>query len=129
MPLSEHEQRILAELEESLTKQDPSFAKSVADTNVYAVGRRRLQLAIAGFVVGLVVLVAFFSQNVLAGLVGVALMFASAIVAERSLRLLGRASWHDLTRGSAEGETEAGSPPRLRSMRAWLADRRRSFER
>jgi hypothetical protein len=30
MPLSEHEQRILAELEESLSKQDPRFAKNVA---------------------------------------------------------------------------------------------------
>ena len=37
MPLSEHEQRILAELEESLSKQDPRFAKNVRETNVCAI--------------------------------------------------------------------------------------------
>ena len=38
MPLSEHEQKILAELEESLSKQDPRFAKNVRETNVYSHG-------------------------------------------------------------------------------------------
>ena len=54
MPLSEHEQKILAELEESLSKQDPRFAKNVRDTNVYSHGTRRVRWGIAGFVVGLV---------------------------------------------------------------------------
>lgn len=125
MPLSEHEQRILAELEESLSKQDPGFARSVAETNVYAVGHRRLRLAVVGFVVGLVVLVLFFSRFVAVGLAGVALMFASAVLAERSLRLLGRASWHDLTRRGGEADTADGSPPRVRSVRQWIAQRRR----
>ena len=97
MPLSEHEQKILAELEESLSKQDPRFAKNVRDTNVYSHGARRVRWGIAGFVLGLVVLLAFFSQNVYVGLVGVALMFASAIVIERNARLLGRAGWRDIT--------------------------------
>ena len=34
MPLSDHEQRILAELEESLSKQDPRFAERVANESV-----------------------------------------------------------------------------------------------
>ena len=45
MPLSEHEQKILAELEESLSKQDPRFAKNVRDTNVYSHGTRRVRWA------------------------------------------------------------------------------------
>jgi len=51
MPLSEHEQKILAELEESLSKQDPRFAKNVRETNVYSHGGRRVRWGILGFVV------------------------------------------------------------------------------
>ena len=57
MPLSEHEQRILAELEESLSKQDPRFAKNVRETNVYSHGGRRVRWGVAGFVVGLLILI------------------------------------------------------------------------
>ena len=61
MPLSEHEQRILAELEESLSKQDPRFAKNVRETNVYSHGGRRVRWGIAGFIAGLVILILCFS--------------------------------------------------------------------
>ncbi len=61
MPLSEHEQRILAELEESLSKQDPRFAKNVRETNVYSHGGRRVRWGIAGFVAGLLILILCFS--------------------------------------------------------------------
>ena len=99
MPLSEHEQRILAELEDSLSKQDPRFAKSVRETNVYSHGGRRVRWGILGFVAGPrdpdpLLLVAASPL----GLVGVALMFVSAVVIERNARLLGRASWQDITR-------------------------------
>ncbi len=43
MPLSEHEQRILAELEESLSKEDPRFAKNVRETNIYSHSGRRVR--------------------------------------------------------------------------------------
>jgi len=76
MPLSEHEQRILAELEESLSKQDPRFAKNVRETNVYSHGGRRVRWGIAGFIAGLVILILCFSTSVLLGLVGVALMLS-----------------------------------------------------
>ena len=62
MPLSEHEQKILAQLEESLSKQDPRFAKSVRETNIYAHSLRQIRWSAVAFVIGLVVLVAFFSQ-------------------------------------------------------------------
>ena len=68
MPLSEHEQRILAELEESLSKQDPRFAKNVRETNIYSHSGRRVRWGVAGFIVGLAVLILFFSDSVLLGL-------------------------------------------------------------
>ena len=128
MPLSEHEQKILAELEESLSKQDPRFAKNVRDTNVYSHGTRRVRWGIAGFVVGLAILIAFFSQNIYAGLFGVALMFFSAIVIERNARLMGRAGWRDITHPHAEGDAPSSLGPRVRSLRDWLSRQRRSSE-
>ncbi len=128
VPLSDHEQRILAELEESLSKQDPRFAKSVRETNVYAHGGRRVRWGIAGFIAGLVVLVLFFSRSIAIGLVGVALMFISAIVIERNARLLGRASWQDLTRRAHADDTQPAVGSRTRSIRDWLSRQRHREE-
>ncbi|MFI5036134.1 MAG: DUF3040 domain-containing protein [Acidimicrobiales bacterium] len=125
MPLSEHEQRILAELEDSLSKQDPRFAKSVRETNVYSHGGRRVRWGVLGFVAGLTLLVLTFSRSVAIGLVGVALMFVSAVVIERNARLLGRASWQDLTRSAHGDDTPANVGPRTRSLRDWLSRQRR----
>jgi Protein of unknown function (DUF3040) len=125
MPLSDHEQQILAQLEESLAKQDPRFAKSVRETNVYSLGGRRVRWGIAGFLTGLILLVACFSFSVILGLVGVALMFASAIVVERNARLMGRASWQDLTRSKRHADDQSAMNPRVKSFRDWLSQRRR----
>lgn len=125
MPLSEHEQRILAELEHSLAKEDPRFVKSVRETNVYSHGGRRVRWGVAGFVAGLAILVLFFSRYILVGLFGVALMFVSAVVVERNARLLGRASWQDFTRSGHGDDAPANVGPRTRSLRDWLSRQRR----
>jgi sulfite exporter TauE/SafE len=65
MPLSEHEQRMLDEIERALYEEDPKFATSV---DVTRMRRRRPIAAAALFVVGLVCLVVgvIATQNVLA---------------------------------------------------------------
>ncbi|HEY3842382.1 MAG TPA: DUF3040 domain-containing protein [Acidimicrobiales bacterium] len=103
MPLSDHEQRILAELEESLVRQDPEFAERVRSESVYRHAGRYCKWAAVTFVVGVAILVAFYSVSVIVGFVGVIIMFASAVVFERNLRRMGRAGWHDLTR-TRDGE-------------------------
>ena len=103
MPLSDHEQRILAELEESLVRQDPEFAERVRSESVYRHAGRNCKWAAVTFVLGVIVLVAFFSKSSIAGFLGVVIMFASAVWFDRNLRRLGRAGWHDLTR-SRDGE-------------------------
>jgi hypothetical protein len=102
VPLSEHEQRILAELEDSLSRQDPSFAERVRSETVYRHAGRYCKWSAVTFVLGVVILVAFYSESVLAGLFGVAVMFASAAVFERNLRRMGKAGWHDITRSLRE---------------------------
>ena len=107
VPLSDHEQRILAELEESLVRQDPEFAERVRSETVYRHAGRYCKWAAVTFVIGVVILVAFYSKSVIAGFVGVVIMFASAVWFERNLRRMGRAGWHDLTR-SKDGEPKSG---------------------
>ena len=65
MPLSEHEQRMLDEIERALYHDDPKFATSV---NVSRIRRRRPILAGVGFVLGLIMLVVgvIATQSVLA---------------------------------------------------------------
>ena len=125
MPLSEHEQRILAELEDSLTQQDPSFAKSVRETDVFTYSARRVRRGLAGFIIGLVILLAFFSSSVPLGFLGIVVMFVSAVVVERHARKFGRASWHDFTR-SLRPDADATADGQVRRLRDYLRKRHSS---
>lgn len=127
MPLSEHEQRILAELEESLVRHDPQFAARVRSKTVYRQAGRQLKWAALGFLAGLGILVAFYSQSVVIGLVGVACMFGSAVLFERNVRRMGRASWHDLSRSKRQGEQPVRIEHAMHGTREWL--RARLFRR
>jgi hypothetical protein len=109
MPLSEHEQRILAEIERRLLEEDPKFAHQVGST-FRAHLSRRLKLAALGFVIGLVVLVAGFAKNTGLGVAGFVIMLLSIAEFARTLR---RRSAVD--RAPAGSATPASSPPRRRS--------------
>lgn len=119
MPLSEHEQRILAELEESLVRQDPAFAERVRSETVYRHAGRYCKWAAAGFVAGLAVLVAFYSESVAVGLLGVAMMFVAAVVFERNLRRMGRAGWDDFNRSLHQHDAAVAG----HGTRDWLRTR------
>jgi hypothetical protein len=109
VPLSDHEQRILAELEESLVRQDPEFAERVRSESIYRHAGRYCKWAAFTFLVGVAILVAFYSRSVEAGFVGVVIMFASAVWFERNLRRMGRAGWHDLTRARDGEQSKAAA--------------------
>lgn len=85
MPLSEHEQRILAEIERRLLEEDPKFAQQVG-SSFQAHLARRLKLAGLGFVLGLVILVVGFIQNVGVGVAGFVVMLYSIFEVVRTLR-------------------------------------------
>ncbi len=55
MPLSEHEQRLLDQIERALYEDDPKFANSVDEKRIR---RRRPVIAAIAFVIGLVCLIA-----------------------------------------------------------------------
>jgi hypothetical protein len=126
VPLSDHEQKILAELEDSLSRQDPSFAERVRSETIYRHAGRYCKWAAVGFVAGVAILVAFYSQSVPAGLFGVVVMFASAAIFERNLRRMGKAGWHDLTRSLREDRpsgASGGIEQAVHGARDWFRSR------
>jgi tetrahydromethanopterin S-methyltransferase subunit B len=98
VPLSEHEQRVLQELEQALYHDDPAFANRVRQENVYRYAGRYLKWSILGFLVGLAVMVAFFTTSVLVGFLGVLIMFASLVGFWTNLRRMGKAGLEDIGR-------------------------------
>jgi Protein of unknown function (DUF3040) len=106
MPLSEHEQRILAEIERRLLEEDPKFAHQVGSSFRAHLGRR-LKLAVAGFVLGLIVVISStFLENVAVGVAGFVIMLASVFVFVRTMRR--RAT---VERPVAGAPPSSGSPP------------------
>lgn len=57
MPLSEHEQRLLEQIERALYAEDPKFASTVRGGRLRKPTRRRRMQGVALFVLGLVMLV------------------------------------------------------------------------
>jgi hypothetical protein len=86
MPLSEHEQRILAEIERRLLEEDPKFAHQVGSSFRAHLGRR-LKLAVAGFVVGLIVVISStFFESVAVGVAGFVVMLGCVFLFVRTMR-------------------------------------------
>lgn len=81
MPLSEREQRMLDELEAQLRSEDPRLDTHLRDSRPGGVSVRRIVLGVAIAVAGLaVVLLGVSLQNILVGVLGVALMGAGVYV-------------------------------------------------
>lgn len=103
MPLSEHEQRILREIEDNLSASDPNLAKQVSETTLYRHAARTIVWAALGFVVGLVLLVFTFTSSLWLGVVGFGVMLACLLVIERNIRKLGKAGMDSLTSSMRSG--------------------------
>src|SRR4051794_41394832 len=81
VPLSEHEQRLLEQIERALVDDDPKFASSVRTVDRRLKARRKLQLGALLVVVGLAALVGgAVVPSVLLGVVGFLVMFGGAVL-------------------------------------------------
>ncbi|MGY1832226.1 DUF3040 domain-containing protein [Geodermatophilus sp. SYSU D01180] len=79
VPLSEHEQRLLEQIERALVDDDPKFASSVRTGDRRLRARRKLQLGALLVVVGLAVLVGgAVVPSVPLGVLGFLVMFGGA---------------------------------------------------
>jgi DUF3040 family protein len=88
MPLNDHEQKILEEIERRLSEEDPRLVEQVSRTDLHTHAWVRMKLAIAGFVFGLLMLLLVgVSPWVAAG--GFVVMTLSALLAYRYAGRLG----------------------------------------
>lgn len=129
MPLSEHEQRLLEQIERALYAEDPKFASTVRGAKMRGPSRRRRIQGAALFLLGLVLLIVGIIVPLRAfevpiiSVFGFLVMFTGAVIAV----LGGRG------RGSAAGEqgaqTAAGGAASRNSFTQRMEDRfRRRFE-
>ncbi|HEY5164464.1 MAG TPA: DUF3040 domain-containing protein [Acidimicrobiia bacterium] len=108
MPLSEDEHRILKEIEANLSVTDPKLVQQVSDTTLYRHAAGMIKWAVAGFVVGLILLIATFTSVLALGVVGFLIMLFCLLVIERNVRKMGRAGLESLT-GSLRGGALKGA--------------------
>lgn len=125
MPLSEHEQRLLDEIEQALYAEDPKFASSVRTARARRRVRSSMLLCVLGVVVGLgLVLVGLLATIIALSVVGFVLLVASVGYAAQSLR--NRHTGDTTTNSDVPGP---GRSARTSNLRARMEDRmRRRFD-
>ena len=80
MPLSDHEQRLLDQIERALYADDPKFASSVRRADLRTVNRRRMWRAAAVFAVGFALMLFGVAQP-LVGIAGFVVMLLALALA------------------------------------------------
>lgn len=88
MPLNDHEQKILEEIERRLSEEDPRLVEQVSRTSLHSHAWGRMKMAMVGFAVGLVLLLLVGVSVVIAAF-GFILMTLSALLAYRYAGRLG----------------------------------------
>jgi len=107
VPLSEDEQRILLEIEQRLTEEDPDLVREVASTTVYTHALRNLKLATVLFVVGVVWMILALSTHAVLAFAGFLVMLAAALFFERNARRLGKTGLQQWTQNMRGGGLKA----------------------
>ncbi|HEX9711579.1 MAG TPA: DUF3040 domain-containing protein [Actinomycetota bacterium] len=104
MPLSEHEQRILDEIERRLAEEDPKFARTSTKSTPRGIAVSRFKRASLGFIVGMGLLLAGLvagGQLILVfGLGAFVVMLMSVLALARAARDMGSSL---LTKDRAQG--------------------------
>jgi predicted metalloprotease len=87
VPLSEHEQRMLEQMERALYAEDPKFATALEGSELRSYTRKRVYQAVAGFLVGIALLMAgMVAQQIWVSVVGFLVMLGCAVLAVTSWR-------------------------------------------
>ncbi|MFI1091324.1 DUF3040 domain-containing protein [Streptomyces sp. NPDC020917] len=104
MPLSEHEQRMLEQMERALYAEDPKFASALEGSGLRTFTRRRVYLSVAGFLIGIGLLMGgMVAKQTWVSVVGFLVMLACAVLAVTGWR-----------RASRPGEQPPAAPGRGR---------------
>ncbi len=135
MPLSEHEQRLLDQIERSLLDEDPKFASAVRASDPRKHAWRRVALAGLIFLLGVAVMLFGLVADVtpggvpVLGLAGFVIMFSAALLAAQAFRRTGKPGLRvvDAASGATRPATGTRKAPRRASggsaSRSSLLDR------
>ncbi|MEV4441963.1 DUF3040 domain-containing protein [Streptomyces sp. NPDC049577] len=116
MPLSEHEQRMLEQMERALYAEDPKFATALEGSGLRTYTRRRVYQAVAGFLVGVGLLMAgMVAQQVWISVVGFLVMLGCAVLAVTG--------WRKAPRPVGRGMGPVGPAVRRPRQRRSMMDR------
>ncbi len=87
MPLSEHEQRLLEQMERALYAEDPKFASSLRSSGPKPGARRSAVVGVLAALAGVAALVAGAATSfVIIGVLGFVLMLVGTVLVIRALR-------------------------------------------
>lgn len=106
MPLSDHEQQILEEIERRLREEDPRLAATVSSASVHAHAVRRIRWGILLFVAGFLMLMLFMVSLWIA-IAGFAVMLVSALFVYQNLRRMGQEQIQEASAGGRFSVTAA----------------------
>lgn len=121
MPLSDHEQRLLDQIERALYAEDPKFANAVRTTNPQVHYRRRIIKSALGFGLGICVLMAGLIVN--DGPVTIAISVAGFLVMV-ACSVWALSSWKRMTGVGTETEPRrTGRPAKTRGSGGGFMDR------
>ncbi|GGT64525.1 DUF3040 domain-containing protein [Streptomyces lateritius] len=108
MPLSEHEQRMLEQMERALYAEDPKFATALEGSGLRTYTRRRVYQAVAGFLVGIALLMAgMVAQQIWISVVGFLVMLGCAVLAVTGWRKAPKPGEQQTSGGAAAGGRQA----------------------
>ncbi|MCP3817365.1 DUF3040 domain-containing protein [Streptomyces sp. A3M-1-3] len=122
MPLSEHEQRMLEQMERALYAEDPKFATALEGSGLRTYTRRRVYQAVAGFLVGIALLMAgMVAQQIWVSVVGFLVMLGCAVLAVTG--------WRKAPKPGEQPQAGAGTPPGGTATRRQARQRRSMMNR
>ncbi|MEU5435814.1 DUF3040 domain-containing protein [Streptomyces sp. NPDC020719] len=110
MPLSEHEQRMLEQMERALYAEDPKFATALEGSGLRTYTRRRVYQAVAGFLVGIALLMIGIGQGIWISVVGFLIMLGCAVLAVTGWRKAPRRGEQPAGGGGATRRQAARAP-------------------
>ncbi|MFE5733394.1 MULTISPECIES: DUF3040 domain-containing protein [unclassified Streptomyces] len=122
MPLSEHEQRMLEQMERALYAEDPKFATALEGSGLRTYTRRRVYQAVAGFLVGIALLMAgMVAQQIWISVVGFLVMLGCAVLAVTGWRKAPKPGEQQTAGGPAAGgrQTRQRRPMMNRIEERW----------
>ena len=136
MPLSEHEQRLLEQMERALYAEDPKFASALRGADIKRHYKRRVIFAGVGFVIGVALLMAGLPTTLYyLSVAGFLVMFGAALYGITNWRKIASpgavaATTAQAARAGARGSTGPGTGTRApRPRRSFMQRIEERWER